>query len=98
MTENVDMQKIPYKMLNGDMCKSTYIISAHMEECKSARRSGPFQILAIHTSHGRNINKGSKDQTGISTVGPDKASKYNGKTRPSFFPQRLSSINHLSCQ
>ena len=37
-----------------------------MDEWKSARRSGPVQMLRIHTNQRRkkNINKGSKDQTG----------------------------------
>ena len=44
-----------------------------MDEWKSAERSGPVQILGIHTNQGWNIIKGSNDQTGTGTLSNNKA-------------------------
>ena len=45
-----------------------------MDERISARRSGPVNILRIHTNQRWNISKGSKDQIGASIFSHDKAS------------------------
>ena len=59
----------------------------HIDEWKTAGRSGPVQILRIHTNQRWNINKGSKDQTGTSTVSHDKTkSNTLGKNSVISFP------------
>ena len=47
-------------------------------------RSGPVKILRIHRNQRRNINKGSKDQTGASALSHDKASSTMEKQRHQF--------------
>ena len=45
-----------------------------MDEWENAGKSGPIQLLRIHTNQRRNINKGSEDQTGACTLSHDKTS------------------------
>ena len=45
-----------------------------MYEWKNAGRNGPAQIFLIHTNQRQNISIGSEDQTGTSTLIPDKDS------------------------
>ena len=61
-----------------------------MDEWKNAGRSGPVQIPRIHTNQRRNINKGSKGQTGATTLTDDEASDIATmeKQRHQFFLQR----------
>ena len=51
---------------------------------KNDGRRGPAQITRIHTNQRRNINKGSKDQTGTSTSAMTKLA-IPRKTKPSVF-------------
>ena len=46
---------------------------------KTAGRSGPVQIIVIHTNQGWNTIKGSKDQTDTDTLSHDKASRWKNK-------------------
>ena len=59
-------------------------IYQHMDEWKSAGRSGPVEMLGIHTYQGCYIIKGSKYQTGASILSRDKANYAMEKQRNHF--------------
>ena len=62
-----------------------------MDKWKSARRSESVQIVGIHTNQGWNILKGSKVQTGTSTVSHDKAA-IPWKNNAISFPTKISKL------
>ena len=55
-----------------------------MNGWENAGRSGPTEILMIHTNNRRNFNKGSKDQTGASILSHEKASDTTDKQSHQF--------------
>ena len=59
-----------------------------MDEWENAGRSRPVQIPSVHTNQRRNINKGSKDRTGASTLSHDKASNTM-KNNAISFPTKI---------
>ena len=58
-----------------------------IDEWKTTGRSGPVEILMIQTNQRRDINKGSEDQTGASTLSYEKASNTIEKHSRQF-PQK----------
>ena len=67
--------------VNCCWCKTIY---QHKDERTNTRRSGPVQILRLHTNQRWNISKRSKDQTGASTLSHDKAGNIVEKQTISF--------------
>ena len=59
-------------------------INHYMDEWENAGRSGSVQIPMIRTNPRRNFNKGSKDQTGASTLSQDKANNTLSKQHYQF--------------
>ena len=72
--------------------------STDKDEWKNAGRSGPAQIPCIHTNQRRNINKGSEDQTGATTLSHDKARMNTMEKHAVSFPTQIKSTRHLSCR
>ena len=67
-----------------------------LDEWKNAGRTRSVQIPGIHTIQRRNINKGSKDQTGASTLSHDKAANTIKKQRHQFFLHIFRSCQYCS--
>ena len=55
-------------------CAGRYVGIFKIDEWKTTWKGWPMQVPKIHTNQRWNINKGSKDKTGASTLSHDKAS------------------------
>ena len=75
-----------YNLLGGseEERQQAKAIFQYMDEWKSVWTSGPAQILRIYTNQEWDIIKGSKDETGASTLIHDKASSIVEKQSHQF--------------